>query len=60
VIEYNSTAGVPGASVLWQIVQHRVNHATYHRGQVTTMLRQMGMEPKDLIAFYRERGAPTT
>jgi uncharacterized damage-inducible protein DinB len=63
VIEYKSTAGVPGASVLWHMLQHVVNHSTYHRGQVTTMLRQMGeMPPKsmDLIAFYRERGTPAT
>jgi uncharacterized damage-inducible protein DinB len=38
--------------------QHVVNHATYHRGQVTTMLRQLGAtppKPMDLIAYYRER-----
>jgi len=41
-----------------QIVQHVVNHASYYRGQVTTMLRQLGANPPkamDLIAFYRER-----
>ena len=62
VIEYKSTVGVPGASPLWQMLQHVVNHSTYHRGQVTTMLRQMGAAPPkamDLIAFYRERSAPT-
>jgi uncharacterized damage-inducible protein DinB len=35
-----------------------VNHASYHRGQVTTMLRQLGARPPrsmDLITFYRER-----
>jgi uncharacterized damage-inducible protein DinB len=60
VIQYTSTAGVPGASVLWHMLQHVVNHSTYHRGQVTTMLRQMGAVPPkatDLIAFYRERTA---
>jgi uncharacterized damage-inducible protein DinB len=53
-----STAGVAGASVLWQMLQHVVNHSTDHRGQVTTMLRQLGMTPPksmDLIALYRER-----
>jgi len=62
VIDYKSTVGVPGASPLWQMLQHVVNHQTYHRGQVTTMLRQMGAAPPkamDLIAFYRERSAPT-
>jgi uncharacterized damage-inducible protein DinB len=41
------------------MLQHVVNHGTYHRGQVTTMLRQLGAAPPkstDLIAFYRERG----
>jgi uncharacterized damage-inducible protein DinB len=44
----------------WQMLQHLVNHGSYHRGQVTTMLRQVGMtppKPMDLIAFYRERAA---
>jgi uncharacterized damage-inducible protein DinB len=42
-----------------------VNHATYHRGQVTTMLRQLGAAPPktmDLIQFWREwesRGSPS-
>jgi uncharacterized damage-inducible protein DinB len=60
VIEYKSVAGVAGASPLWQMLQHVVNHSTYHRGQVTTMLRQLGAAPPkamDLIAFYRERDA---
>jgi uncharacterized damage-inducible protein DinB len=40
-----------------QIVMHVVNHATYHRGQVSTMLRQLGRTPPstDLILYYRER-----
>jgi uncharacterized damage-inducible protein DinB len=57
VIEYRSLAGQPAASVLWHMLQHMVNHATYHRGQVTTMLRQLeAVPPKsmDLITFYRE------
>ena len=59
VIEYKLISGQPGASILWQMLQHVVNHASYHRGQVTTMLRQVGAAPPkstDLIAFYRERG----
>jgi uncharacterized damage-inducible protein DinB len=43
-----------------QLVLHVVNHATYHRGQVATMLRQLGRTPPstDLIAYYRERLEP--
>lgn len=38
-------------------MQHLVNHSTYHRGQVTTLLRQHGVEAvsTDLIRFYREQ-----
>jgi uncharacterized damage-inducible protein DinB len=56
--DYKTLGGVPQSSLFWQMVQHMVNHATYHRGQLTTMLRQIGAIPPkgmDLIAFYRER-----
>jgi uncharacterized damage-inducible protein DinB len=46
----------------WQIVLHVINHASYHRGQVVTMLRQAGAAPPpstDLIAFYRASPAFT-
>lgn len=59
-LEYKLINGQPGASIFWHMLQHVVNHASYHRGQVTTMLRQLGAAPPkamDLIAFYREKGA---
>ena len=42
---------------LWQQMLHLINHSSYHRGQITTMLRQVGVKPvsTDLIAFYREQ-----
>jgi uncharacterized damage-inducible protein DinB len=42
---------------LWQPLLHLINHGTYHRGQVTSLMRQLGAEPAstDLIYFYRER-----
>jgi uncharacterized damage-inducible protein DinB len=42
---------------LCESMQHLVNHGTYHRGQVTTLLRQHGAQPiaTDLMHFYRER-----
>jgi uncharacterized damage-inducible protein DinB len=61
VIAYRLMSGADAASPIWQMVQHVVNHASYHRGQVTTMLRQAGAKPAksmDLIAFYRERLTP--
>jgi len=62
-IEYRGPTGVLQAQLFWQMFQHLVNHGSYHRGQVTTMLRQIGMAPPkslDLIAFYRERAAVKT
>jgi uncharacterized damage-inducible protein DinB len=42
---------------MWQSLQHLANHGTYHRGQITTLLRQLGAQPvlTDLMHFYRER-----
>lgn len=60
VIDYKTLNGQPSASVFWHMLQHVVNHGTYHRGQVTTMLRQLGAPPPksvDLITFYRSRDA---
>jgi uncharacterized damage-inducible protein DinB len=41
----------------WQMVFHLVNHGSYHRGQVATMLRQSGVTPPgtDLVTFYRDQ-----
>ena len=60
LIEYRTLNGEPQAQPFWQMLQHLVNHGSYHRGQVTTMLRQVGQRPAkamDLIAFYREQNA---
>jgi len=59
VVEYKTTKGVLQATPLWQTLQHVANHGTYHRGQVTTLLRQLGTNAvaTDLILFYRERVA---
>jgi len=59
IVEYRRN-GQPQAQPFWQTLQHVVNHGSYHRGQITTMLRQLGAEPPqatDLIAFYRERAS---
>jgi len=42
---------------LWQVILQMVNHSTYHRGQVVSLLRQMGYraESTDLIRFFAER-----
>lgn len=55
---YKTLAGVPYNTPLWQMVLHIVNHGSHHRGQITSMLRQLGIKPVslDLIGFYRANG----
>ena len=57
VVEYKNTKGNAFSNPMRQMLQHVVNHGTYHRGQITTMLRQLGATPPttDLIAYYREQ-----
>ena len=57
VVEYKTMKFGVYSNPLWQSLQHLVNHGTYHRGQITTMLRQLGAHPlaTDLMHFYRER-----
>lgn len=56
VVAYTSFAGLSFAFPFWQMLRHVVNHATYHRGQVTTMVRQLGhtVQPTDMILLYQE------
>jgi uncharacterized damage-inducible protein DinB len=56
-LEYKTMKFGTYRNPLWQSMQHVVNHGTYHRGQVTTLLRQLGAQPilTDLMHFYRER-----
>jgi len=36
---------------------HLFNHQTHHRGQLTTLLNQLGIDPgvTDAVVFYREQ-----
>ena len=59
VFEYTALNGKHGSSAFRDMLQHLVNHGSYHRGQVTTMIRQLGGTPakgQDLIAYYRATG----
>jgi len=62
VMEYKTMKFGVYSNPLWQSMLHLVNHGTYHRGQVTTMLRQVGAQPipTDLMHFYRERATAAT
>ena len=53
--EYTNTRGERFKHPLLHSLLHVVNHSSYHRGQITSMMRQVGTEPvnTDLIMFYR-------
>lgn len=57
-LTYRAFNGQDATVAYWQMLQHLVNHGSYHRGQLTTLLRQLGApapRSMDLIVFYRER-----
>jgi uncharacterized damage-inducible protein DinB len=58
IIEYQNLKGLTFSNNVFEIVMHIVNHGTYHRGQVITLLRGSGYDQPgstDLINFYREQ-----
>jgi uncharacterized damage-inducible protein DinB len=56
---YKTTKGVAVRHPLWWAVTHMFNHQTHHRGQVTTLLLQLGHDPgaTDLLVMLREEQA---
>jgi uncharacterized damage-inducible protein DinB len=56
VIDYKTLDGTAASSKLDDIFRHVVNHSTYHRGQVSTMMRQSGgkVTSTDLIFYLRK------
>ncbi|HEY6271839.1 MAG TPA: DinB family protein [Terriglobales bacterium] len=57
-LAYLNRTGERWVYPLWQQMVHVVNHSSYHRGQITTLLRQLGAEPvsTDLLMYYDELG----
>ncbi len=55
VIDYRFLSGAQASSAIYENVLHVVNHGTYHRGQIVTMLRQLGASPAptDFIHYVR-------
>ena len=58
-IHYKATSGREHTNAVWQIIMHVMNHGTYHRGQLITMLRELGVDhdlpATDLIVFFRAK-----
>lgn len=56
---YKDTRGNTHSNMHWQMIMHCMNHSTFHRGQLITMLRQVGattVPTTDLIVYFREGG----
>ncbi len=57
MIHYKTSKGDPFESRVDEILFHIVNHGSYHRGQIITMLRESGVTESlpgtDLIRFLR-------
>ena len=60
-LSYNDLKGNRQSEPLFQQMQHLINHSSYHRGEIVTMLRQVGSKPigTDLITFYRTKTTTT-
>jgi len=56
-VSYRLFNGSEGSQTLGNLVLHVVNHSTYHRGQLATMLRQLGKEPPptDLLVYLQKQ-----
>jgi uncharacterized damage-inducible protein DinB len=56
-VTWGGSKGAVWQNTYEEIVRHVVNHGTYHRGQVASMLRQLGVKPRstDLIFFSRRK-----
>jgi uncharacterized damage-inducible protein DinB len=56
-IDYTNIKGAPFSNKIMHIIAHVMNHSSYHRGQIITMLRGAGYTnpgSTDLIVYFRE------
>ena len=59
-LAFRLLSGDPGSMRLLDQMQHVVNHATMHRGQIVGMIRQLGIDPPatDLLFYLRREISP--
>ena len=56
-LSYADTKGNRHTDPLGLLMQHVVNHATLHRGQIVAMIRQLGRTPPATdFLFYLRKG----
>ncbi|NIF04994.1 damage-inducible protein DinB [Chryseobacterium sp. Tr-659] len=54
-IEYQNSRGTKFENSIFDMLFHAVNHSTYHRGQINSLLKQNGINPvlTDYIFYKR-------
>ena len=59
-LHFKLLSGDPSSMALVDQMQHVVNHATMHRGQIVGMIRQLGLDPPstDLLFYLRRSISP--
>lgn len=57
VLAYRNSKGVPAQKPFFSLLMHFFNHQTHHRGQVTTLLAQAGVDVgvTDLVALIADQ-----
>lgn len=64
IVTYRLFNGSEGSDRLGALVYHVVNHSSYHRGQLVTLLRQLGKQPPstDFLIYMQQAtsGEPGT
>jgi uncharacterized damage-inducible protein DinB len=55
-ISYENPPGTTWTYTLGEMLQHLINHSTYHRGQIVGLLRQLGATPPttDYLVYIDE------
>ncbi|MCB0792717.1 MAG: DinB family protein [Flavobacteriales bacterium] len=60
-MNYTDLRGITHRQPAWQMLMHCFNHASYHRGQVVSIMRTLGLEEvphTDLVVFQRSLKRP--
>ncbi len=57
MIIYQNSSGKSYQNRISDMLLHVINHSTYHRGQIASLIRQHGLEPPatDYIFYQREK-----
>jgi uncharacterized damage-inducible protein DinB len=47
-VTFANPSGETWTYTLWRMMLHLLHHQSYHRGQVATLLRQVGIQPPEV------------